>query len=380
MRTHFFAALALAGMGLTACGGGGSASSPLPAASTSPLKHESATATFVVKFPPKLQSASRTTNYLTADIQGIEFDVSQDNGATGAGSVFYAIGPNQPYCTSATVTAGMTCTLALQAAPGDDTFVVKTFDQPNASFDADMISVGSVEATISAQTSNTINIVTSGIPTAFVMSVDNAFPTVAGTQPLHLLALDADMNIIAGPYDTPVTITDDDGTGATTLSATSVANSTDASNLTLTWNGTKIPAWVTLLARSNSPFAMNYNYDYMVGRTLLNPTFGGVNASPSYLVFANSKDTAQTITISGAAPAAAPFQANTSVDGFNNTGVIVNNNENPTGVQGCAGIVSVSGTSPTFTVTPVHTGFCNLNIRDSSGVNYGTVPIVVQSL
>lgn len=378
MRTRYIAALALAGMALTACGGGGSTSSPLPAATTAPSKHEAATATFVVKIPPKRQSSARTPKYLTADVQGIDFSVSQNEGKTPAGYVFYAIGPTQSYCTTP-AGGGLTCTLPVYAIPGDDTFVVTTYDQPNTNYDADVVSTGSVEATISSQKSNTINIVTSGIPTAFVMSVDDAFPTVAGTQPIHLLALDADMNVIAGPYDSPVVITDDDGTGDTTLSATSVANSTDASNLTLSWNGTYPGAWITLLAKSTSPLAPMYNGDNMNGRTLLNPTFGGVNASPSYLVFANNKDAAQTITVSGAGPAAAPFQADTNVDGFNNWAVIVNNDENDPFQHGCAGIVSVTGSSPTFTVTPVHTGMCYLNIRDS-GVYYGTVPIVVQSL
>lgn len=379
MRTRYFASLALAAMALTACGGGGSASTPLPAATTAPAKHQSATATFVVKIPPKLQSASRTPKYLTSAVQGIEFDVSQDNGTTPAGGAFYAIGPNQSYCTTPSG-GGLTCTLALQAAPGDDTFVVKTFDQPNGNYDADIISTGSVEATISALTSNTVNIVTSGIPTAFVMSVDNEYPASAGTQAVHLLALDTDMNVIVGPYDTPVTLTNSDGSGATSLSATSIASSTDASNVTFTWNGTTLPAWVTLTARSNSPLAQMYNADNMNGRSLLNPSYGGVLASPTYLVFANSSDTPKTITLSGVGSAAAPFQANTSADGFNNWGVLVNNIENAQFFHGCAGVVSVSGTSPTFTVTPVHTGMCYLNIRDSSGNLYGTVPVVVQSL
>jgi len=378
MRTRYFAAFALAGAALTACGGGGSASAPLPAATTPPSRTQSATATFVVKIPPKLQSALRTPKYLTSAVQGIEFDVSQDNGATAAGGVFYAIGPNQPYCTTP-AGGGLTCTLALQAAPGDDTFVVKTFDQPQL-FNADIISTGSVQATISAQTSNTVNIVTSGIPTAFVMALDNQYPTSAGTQAVHLLALDTDMNVIVGPYDMPVTLTNSDTSGATTLSASSVSSSTDASTLTINWNGTPPTAWVTLIARANSPLANMYNGDNMNGRILLGPTYGGVLSSPTYLVFANSSDTPKTITLSGVGAAATPFQANTSVDGFNSWGVLVNNNENDTFFQGCAGVVTVTGTSPSFTVTPVHTGLCNLNIRDSSGVNYGTVPIVVQSL
>ncbi len=375
MRTHAVAATLAAGVLLAACGGGAGSTS-LPSATT-PSRQTSANATFVVKIPPRVTSSGRTAKYLTADVQGISFNVTQNSGAIQAGYVFYPISSAQPYCTTP-AGGGLTCTLAVMALPGVDTFAVQTFDQPNSTYDSDIISTGSVVATISAQSSNTVNIVTSGIPSAFVMSVDNEFPAAAGTQAVHLLALDADMNVIVGPYDTPVTLTNSDTTGATTLSATSVGNSTDASKLTLTWNGTPMTTWVTLTAKTNSPLANMYN-PTLNGRVLLG-SFSGVLSSPTYLLFANTKAAAQTITISGVGSAASPFQANTYPDGFNNWGLVANNNEASTFQQGCSGIVSVSGSSPTFTITPVHTGVCNLNIRDSSGTNYGTVPIAVQSL
>lgn len=380
MRMRALTAMVTASIVLAACSGGGAGSPAIPSPSgTTAPRQPSATASFVVKIPARVQSsAKRTPKYLTADVQGIEFDVSQNQGAVPAGSVFYAIGPSEPYCTTPSG-GGLTCTLAVQALPGDDTFVVKTFDQPNNQFDADIISTGSVEATISAQQSNTVNIVTSGIPTSFIMSVDNQYPSVAGTQAVHLLALDADMNVIAGPYDTPVTLQNSNDTGATPLSATSVSSSTEASALTFTWDGSPVTSWVTLTAQSNSPLGGMYNYT-TPGRILLYPGSGGVLASPTYLVFANPHDTAKTIALSGVGGAAAPFVANTATDGFNDFGVIVNNDENPTFIRGCAGIVTVSGSSPSFTVTPVHTGVCNLKIADSTGGYYGTVPVVVQSL
>ena len=377
MRTHVLAASLAAGVLLAACGGG-SGSTPLPSATTAPSKQLSGNATFVVKIPAKRSSSVRTPKYLTADVQGIQFSVTQNNGAVPAGFVFYPIGPTQTYCTTPSG-GGLICTLAVQAAAGDDTFVVTTFDQPNNVFDADVISTGSVEKTISAQSSNTVNVVTSGIPSAFVMSLDDQYPTVAGTQAVHLLALDADMNVIMGSYDTPVTLSDSDTSGITTLSTTSIAGSTDASNVTLKWNGTATVNWATLLAKTNSPLAHSYN-NTQQGRSLVLPGGGGVLASPTYLVFANSKDTAQTITLTGVGAATTPFQANTNPDGFNDWGIIGANSEASSFIQGCAGIVTVSGSSPTFTVTPVHTGFCNLNIADSTARYYGTVPIAVQSL
>lgn len=381
MRMRALTAILTASVALAACGGGGTGSPALPVPSSTAGPHEpSASATFVVKIPAKRRtSGTRTPKYLTADVQGIQFIVSQNNGTVSAGSGFFPLLPTESYCTTPSG-GGLTCTLAVQAVPGDDTFAVTTFDQPSPQYDADVISTGSVEATISAQKSNTVDIVTSGVPTAFVLSVDNQYPTVAGTQAVHLLALDADMNVIVGPYDTPITLTNSDTSGIMSLSATSAASSTDAGNLSLTWNGTAPTNWTTINVQGNSPLGGIYNGDNTVGHIVLFPTLSGVLSSPTYLVFANSNDSAQTITLSASGSASGPFQANTNTDGFNDYGVIVNNNEAANFINGCAGVVSVSGSSPTFTVTPVHTGVCNLNIRDASGSYYGTVPVVVQSL
>lgn len=379
MRTRVLAATLTAGVLLAACGGGSSATAPLPAATTAPSKQSSSKATFVVKIPPKRTSSARTPKYLTADVQGIQFSVTQSSGAVSAGGVFYALLPSEPYCTTPSG-GGLTCTLEVNAAPGDDTFAVTTYDQPNNNYDPDVISVGSVEATISAQKSNTINIVTDGVPSMFVMSVDNQFPQSAGTQAVHLLALDADMNVIVGPYDTPVTLSDSDTTGAVTLSATSVASSTDASNLTVTWNGTALSNGPVLTAQTNSPLAAMYN-NTNAGRVVIAPGgAGGIISSPSYLVFANSKDAAQTISLSAAGSGpAAPYTVDTNADAFGDWGVLINDDEAATWVHGCAGVVSVSGSSPAFTITPVHTGFCVLDVKDSGG-HFGTVPLAVQSL
>lgn len=377
MRMRVLAAFACAGIALAACGGG-STSTPLPAAGTKPSQPQShAKATFVVKIPPKAAStSSRTPKYLTADIQGIAFSVSQNNGSVYAGGAFYPVNAQQTYCSTPSG-GGLVCTLDVVALPGDDTFVVTTYDKPET-FDANVISTGSLQQTISAVTANTVNIVTSGVPTFFAMSVDNPFPSVGGTQPLHLLALDADANVIVGPYDTPVTLSNSDTSGATVLSATSAASSTDASALTITYAGLPLSASATITVQSNSPDAMYWNGS--ANATLhFNEQGWGVLSTPSYLLFSNTSAAPQTITLTGTAGTTAPYTASTALDGWSDWGVLATLHNGWQSTTGCQGIVAVSGTAPTFTVTPVHTGVCWLSITDTSN-NFGTVPVVVQSL
>lgn len=376
MRTHLGTALVAAASILAGCGGANSVpATPAAPSGGQPLSPAmSGKAVFVVKIPAK-KTASRSAKYLTADVQGIEFIVSQKT-QVSAGYAFYAISSTASYCSSAS--SGLTCTLAVQALPGTDTITVNTYDEPN-NFTANVISTGSVTATIAANTANTVNIVTSGIPTWFGLAVDNPYPsTSAGssTQALHVLALDADGNVIVGPYDVPITF-QNGNTAVAALSATSAAGSADLSALTIGYAG-GTPAATTITVQTNSPLGASYNGGQPASLRYY-PGAPGVLSSPSYLTFANTAAAPQTLTLSATGGAAAPFTASTATDAFGDWGISFTGTWAPNWVSGCAGIVSVSGSSPTFTISPVHGGVCYLNIGDTSG-HSGAVPVVVQSM
>lgn len=373
MRTHALTTVVAASLLLAACGGGSTTPAvPAPAATTKPSTQSSGTAVFVVKIPPKVTTSARTPKYLTASVQAIEFSVTQNN--VGAGYAFYPLSSSQTYC-STPAGGGLTCTLPVVAVPGNDTIVVNTYDRPNNA-SANLISTGSVSATINAKQSNTINIVTSGIPTFFAMSVDNPYPAGASTQALHVLALDADANVIVGPYDVPITFTNSDTSGAVTLSATSAASSSAATALSLTFSGAALTAGATITAQSNSPGTQNNGTQ--PGAVFVNPTGIGVTAAPSYLLFSNAKAAAQTFSTAGAGTTA-PFTADTNQDAFYDWGVQVTGTWFWNSEIGCQGIVSVTGSGSSFTVTPVHAGVCYLNLSDAAG-HHGALPVVVQAL
>ena len=336
---------------LAACGGGaGTSPSTLPAAGAPQGGGANGTMVFTVKVPQKVapQSAGRTPKYLTPAVQGIDFTVTAADGSAPLqrGYVFYPLTPQATYC--ATTGGNLVCTLAVQAMPGSDLFTVNTYDGPNPNANY-IVSSGFISSTVVSGATNSVNIVTNGVPTNITASLDNPFPAAGTpvTQPIHITAADADNYIIVGPYDMPITIADPDTSGHTSLSTASLASSATVPNLI--WDGTTVPLF-NLTVQDHSP-AILWNGGGSA-KTTFAPGIKGVTSSPAQLYFAHTNASAQTITLGGPGTSA-PYLTAFSRD--------------LQGDPSCSGIVSVSGTSPTFTVTPLSPGTCGLYIYDSSG-------------
>ena len=179
---------------------------------------------------------------------------------------------------------------SVQAYPGNDFFAVRTYDRGidhsgGGGGSSRVISTGSVVATIGANTSNTISIATSGVVSKLLIGLDTPLPAVGTplTQPVHVAAFDADYNTIVGNFDQPLTLTDSDTTGVTTLSRNSIASSADVPTLSYT-GGTLSTANITVTTASPSdslnggPFHTNI---------FLIPGGTGLWPSPSYLAFSS---------------------------------------------------------------------------------------------
>jgi len=342
---------------VAACGGSGGMT---PAPGAQPLATPAGpvgNAVFVVKIPNAAPAASGTKRpaYLTPQVRGIDFSVYANDGTppNSRGYVFYALNPQATYC--ATTASALVCTLPVQAYPGDDFFSVTTYDQGNPTTpggsggSSHVISTGSVVATIGANTSNTISIVTSGVVSKLLIGLDTPLPPTGTpiTQPVHVAAFDADYNVIVGNFDHPVSLTDGDTTGATTLSQNSIASSADAPTLSYT-GGTLSSANITVTTASPSD---SLNGGPFRANIFLIPGGTGLWTAPSYLAFSGVGAGAQTVTVHNTASA---YQS----------------------VSGCVGTVSVSSTPPTYTVTPLVKGTCNLQFSYSNGTSV-TTPIVI---
>jgi hypothetical protein len=119
---------------------------------------------------------------------------------------------------------GTICTFKIGVMPGGNrSFTVRTFDQPAGA--GTLLSTGSVNQKIVAGL-NIIPITLSGVVASIAVSVQNPSSTVGtkATDAVTVMAQDADGNTIVGPgnYSVPITLTNSDASGVTTLSTTTV--------------------------------------------------------------------------------------------------------------------------------------------------------------
>ena len=219
-----FVAAAAAG-----CSGGGSSVPAAPNVPTVPRTPKMAPASFSILIPAKSASA-RTPNYISASTQSVSI-VETDAGATPSPATIANVTPGSPDCSSSS--AGLTCTLTIAANVGTDTFTVKTFDQPGGA--GTVLSTGALTATIVAGKANTtVPLVLGGVVKTLSVVLADPFSPVGGSgTTLNVTAKDPDGNTIVGTYDNPVALS----ASGVTLGKTSLASSTDGTNVTVTYDG-----------------------------------------------------------------------------------------------------------------------------------------------
>ena len=349
---------------LVGCGGGGGTGAAVP---SPPDRNASATATFVVKVPARaVSSSSRQPHYITSNVQAIDFTVTQAANSSVGAYVFYPLTPQATYCASGA--SGLTCTLQVNAPPGSDTFVVRLYDQTETGLGY-VVSTGTVTQTINAQASNTINVITDAVPTFITLGVTNPFPAsgAAGSIPLNLTISDPDGNIIVGSFGAQLLMKTTDTSGAISFSKATLNQASDATGLTL--NYTAAATGVSYAYVTEPPSLLVNSYvPPSSGQMPFDPGFVGPVASPASLYFAHATSAAQTVTMTGANGATAPFTVSATAGPYGS----------------CGANVTVSGSSPTFTITPtsatfaampVNTvGFCYLTATSS---NSAVLPIPV---
>ncbi|HUA08154.1 MAG TPA: hypothetical protein VMA98_02700 [Candidatus Acidoferrales bacterium] len=288
----FGAVLALSALVLAGCGGGGGSRSLLPAPSATSLASPAKTsATFKIVIPSKTPAnASRRPHYVTANVTGISFSVTQANSPAN-GLVYYPLNEGESYCTSGG--SGLTCTVQVQAPPGTDTFVVDLYDyavNENEPYEGYIVATGTVTQAITAQSANTINITTDGVPTFAVMGMTNAYPTASGSYPLSIDIIDPDGNTIVGSFDAPLTLTSTNSN--VTFSNATLNQNSDATGITVNWNGTALGSAATLSLNSTDTVLPNETGTSVMATQSFYPNGRGITLSQPYFVFAQAGDLA----------------------------------------------------------------------------------------
>ena len=217
-------------LGLSACGGGGGSQ---PGAVPTPLTTPAPTATpatgpgtaiFVLSpdASSSITGVRRRPRYVSKATRSIAIV------ANGAGSATVLDLGDAAHCDA----AGK-CTVSLPVPPGDATFVVSAYDAPGAS--GALLSRATVHATIVAGGSSTIAAVLDGNVATVTLALANPNPTLhqALADAITIVAKDAANNTIVGPggYLNPITLTNSDTSGHTSLTKTTINGPGDAATL-----------------------------------------------------------------------------------------------------------------------------------------------------
>ena len=243
MRTFARISAGLALVCLAACGGGGGGTGAAVPSGPAKAAAQTVPVTFTITIPKKTSGATRHQQYISASTASASVSVN-------AGA------PVSAACST-------TCTLTVNAPVGLDTFSASLYDAS-----AVLLSQGSTSATISPTIANVIGIAFGGQVAKVQLStpVSNLVPgTLSTTTTIGVTAFDADNNTIVGsdPFANPITLTDSDGSGATSLSTASVA-SPAVSTVTFTYSGSGTVAGSTVTitpsatgAGGNTPVSFN---------------------------------------------------------------------------------------------------------------------------
>ena len=211
---------------LAGCGGGGGSAPapqqpPVQATPAAIVPAAAGSALLTLDVPRSGSSAQRAPKYVSPNSAKLVVTVLTVNGnAPSATQVPPALNPSTFALTTApggncTVSPnGETCTVTIPAPTGQVTYQFDVFDAAN-----NKLSTNTLTYTIAAGSSPSLQAQLKGI----VSTVTVTAPTLtAGTSfsgPITVQAFDASGALIVGsaPYNNPFTLTDNDGTGATSL-------------------------------------------------------------------------------------------------------------------------------------------------------------------
>lgn len=293
--TPFYTALIFLCTALLAgCGGGtGTVSTPVPVPSGGGITQpQSAAVQFEIQapVPASTTSMARKPNFSApAGTQSVNITLTAVNGTATSSPqpTTVNISATASGCTATSST--ITCDVTVIGEAGTDAFTLTSYPQPNAKGTA--IATGTASVNSVAGQTVTAPVTLAGTIASVALQITGTY--VAGqsaTIPVSVVAKDASGAQIMGTYTTPITISDSDTSGATALSATSVADSTAASKVTLSYTGASMASPATISAAvaglassnlTNATFAPNNEFAMQNGSTYsyaVNSTYQSVPA------------------------------------------------------------------------------------------------------
>jgi streptogramin lyase len=233
MKRATLTALATAAL-LSACSGTlpsttTGSTGPSPASGTTPV-------TFVVSIPSGAGANARSSHvrrsrYISPSTQSITVTLG------GKALLTANVGAGSKTCKLAGTTSRI-CVARATAPSGTQTFVVSSYDGANGT--GNVLAMGNVPATLQPGSAQNVRVSLTGKAASIALTLSSPYPLAGkpSTSAVIVSALDADGNTIVGDYAANVKLSDVDDTGATKLSASSVANSSPG--VTLSYDGSSV--------------------------------------------------------------------------------------------------------------------------------------------
>lgn len=217
-----FAAATLAVTFLAGCGGGQGAFAPR----TTPGGAKDVSVAISIAIPHGASGKTRLPAYVSLATHSAVVDVTP-----AAGSATHTVIACDPF----------TCSGTVPAALGTDVFAIALNDKADGS--GNTLSRGQTTATIIEGIANSVSVTFGGVIASLTITFDNPNPQIhtATVVAVHVTALDAAGNRIFGPgnYDSPISIADQDPSGATALSRATIAAPGDPA-ATVAYSGARI--------------------------------------------------------------------------------------------------------------------------------------------
>lgn len=396
---------ALGAVGLLAgCSSAGEQSSPLPArsaaiaarASSSPIaeKHRRKGAlTIHIRIPKRHRR--RAPHYVSAATKGMTMAF------TGPSTMTQVVDltPSDPRCTG----SPLTCTIAVRLLAGSYTVTIKTYDEAPVSggipAGAKLLSTAkNVAFTMEGGITNDVGFTLDGVVASLVVGglpSGTAGTPFSSAQALTVTAKDADGDTIVGTYDNAVTLSDNDGSGATSI-ATSGSDSPPAGQLLsssdtakLSYTGLAILP-VTIKARASgassgsAPFAPALQPIVVSTSDALNPNFAGVD-----LYATSGAGSSGTFTASEAGWTNAPYNKSLTVtngSGCGSIGTVLQASNSFTASVAsvpspgtCTALTLSDGVGQSQAVTLAYTNFGYMASTQSITVPAGVTQVVVNA-
>jgi hypothetical protein len=221
---------------LTACSGGGSPTSTLPQAPTSGGSTGSTQSVVVsIRIPASGVSSAanrRQPQYVSVNTQSAVIAIN------GGAPVLIDLAANSPNCVPSGG-GGRTCTATVSAAPGADTFSEKLYASTDGS--GPVLSQSVTTQTIVAGHANVVNMILEGVVATLGVALSNPTPPVGSPTQIVVIVTFSDSSgatiIGSDPFANPITLSDSDQSGITSLNRTTLTSPADAANVYLNYTG-----------------------------------------------------------------------------------------------------------------------------------------------